>query len=905
MTERMSRKKERTVVGGSHEDEYALPPADVPANLIDTVGELRRLLLPARESLQKDIGTQDFISLIGAYREKNTTRKSISAQEREENGQTIWNHIQNVLIPQLQERVAALTGVPEATEAITVEKVLTAINDIESGKAASYEFAFRIARVLNQRKLSEHGVRLTRSDISDAPGFEELWQYVRNATTDISSNTAPTDETAVKERIGEFVQSVVRTKGLDIDKKDLWIYDNIEFLRMRNAALNTGTGLQATTSRLLNSTRVTVDNARPTSVWELMRNNLGTDISLPSDKIEEVFSARRKLFTRPQPAGHFVVDRPFRVSSQESESFDSIGYPISRILFKLEEERTAEKMQSEGVHVSLDASYDVSPGTINAFSEQLRGMFTAALTAAKEYRTPEEIEGYVQRAMQLFTPEMAKDAYAAARKKAADTKKSDEARLKEAAQRGYTAVFGSTPPPPDDFSRLQIAFTDELFSRLGLPDIVRRLTKGTYDTLLISGAWRDEEVSGYLTSLNEVDNVGQKRAKIEVFINSLPERINELDLSAIPQEQQERIRSLIHAFYDLAVERRSNRLTIDDARSRETSTLLTAYAEKFGVLVRSGVLPPLPTPWIYPEKEEDEDEDTYNARLAKNVHMKRKVYEKKQQRGRTRQNNSIVEHMKKLLEVIDSEKDLRGIFVGTLGPIIGKQGKDLKSALKERAAMYSDGGRTIQEQGSPATHEHPPYVIYDEKRNTFVQPPEKMRTELLSMDAALSAIETKIDSLRAYARTLESRIVTDPNPSDIAAALRVHESEFVTAVVQPLAELYAQAEKYRRAPTADTQLQWKAGGFMVSHLYRAMNASSEVRERIQRVEIGERIRSYIRDIKDQLVTAIQTDTRPEAQEGFKRLTAEVANWEDTLNNPGTVLSKTKLEELAKAVIGEE
>lgn len=626
------------------------------------------------------------------------------------------------LLPQLQKAVHELTENDTFGKAVTLDTLIEAVRRVETKEKARRDFSYELMdamRTTNPTVFNANNNDSTKKirpkELKRDPDIAALTQHL-----EAYSSTDARDIADARAAAETALRALLSKRGWHLSPEPL-LGPHVNVKELWNKAATQGTGIRGLTDVFLRE----IETEHVTAL-DAIESKTGKRLSLPADTISTRSDALLRYYqqleqSQPQT---FLVDRQVPGievrpdgSYRRTRDVVSISTPLSKMLLALQSAEEKDALKEEGIAMDLPASFSVAETTKELESTMVATLLNAVKVAegknkggSRRLLSDKEVIGWAHKLTQPITQELLEATYKDAKKIVKEEWSREQDTIKDAAKAGtYEPLIA--PPHPDQFTMLQAAFTHELLSKLGLAQALTEISGGIFTQPLSTGVRHADEVTSRLQSLELNESIGQKRLIIETFINTLPDTVEEIlkDPAAhnLPTDEKtlQRIRHAAQAFWLLATELRQGRLNVDDVRKKETATLLENFALSYGTLVRRGVVRHVSM--VFPEVErlEGESAEEY-AERSQRIAAERKIKTAQERDAfRSAQANLIAQDLLGFLQKVDAGEDLRQNFIGTLGRILGKQGKELKALLTKKMNEVETNPDIFELAHTPQTFE--------------------------------------------------------------------------------------------------------------------------------------------------------------------------------------------------------
>jgi hypothetical protein len=566
--------------------------------------------------------------------------------------------------------------------------------------------------------------------------------------------------------------------GPHVNVKELW-----------NKATGGGTGVRALADVFLRELEVGKKTA-----FDAIESRLGKRLVLPKDTIAtraDVFLQYYQRLEQSQP-DTFIADRLVPHMEQRADGslgrtrdVVSISTPVSKMLLALQTTEEAKAMIEEGISADLPSTFSIETTTKEFETFLGDTLLNAAKVAegknrdgSKKIASNKDILARAHTLAATLSPTLLESAYEEA-KQITKEEWAKEQKIIDALPTAGNYDTLEAPPHPDNFTMLQAAFTYILLDKIGFTPALTDITGGIFTKPLTMGVRHADEVAARLQSLELNESIGQKRLIIETFINTLPDAVEDIlkepAAHNIPTDEKtvQRIRHAAQAFWLLATELREGRLNVDDVRKKETARLLENFALAYGTLVRRGIVRPVSMTLPDVERFEGESDAEY-AERSERIHQERKT-KLLQERDlfRSTQAQLIAKDMLGFLEKLDSGDDLRQNFIGTLGQILGKRGKELKAALSQKMSEVAAQPEMFDAAHAPQTFE------FRRGKNTSAAsmvPPDLpeggFKDMLRDMERQVAEVRRRFNGLHTRLNALRQDILTSQAGETLVLAIQ-------------------------------------------------------------------------------------------------------------------------------------
>jgi hypothetical protein len=684
---------------------------EINQNLINPLAECQNLLQGLR-----------FDELDALLLEESSLTESLALVVGAKEAARITKRITTELLPQLQRAVTQLTNDPAFGAQVSLSSLLEAVRRVHTKEKARRDFSYELMdairstshTVFNENN-SDPKKKIRPKELKRDSDIAALTQHL-----EAYSSTDPHDIAEARAAAETALRSLLTKRGWQL-APDALLGPHVNVKELWNKASGQGSGVRALSDVFLRELEVNKKTA-----FDTIESRLGKKLLLPKDSVatrSETFLNYYQRLEQSQP-DTFIADRlvPHMEpradgSLARTKEVVSLSTPVSKMLLALQTKEEADAMVEEGISAELPASFSFET-THKEFETFLADTLLNAAKVAegknrdgsKKIASNKDIVARAHTLASTLSPELLQTVY----KEARDITKEEwakEQKTIEALTGTGTYATIEAPPHPDNFTMLQAAFTYILLDKVGFPEALTDVTGGIFTKPLTMGVRHADEVTARLQSLELNESIGQKRLIIETFINTLPDAVEDIlkDPAAhhLPSDENtlQRIRHATQALWLLATELREGRLNVDDVRKKETARLLENFALAYGTLVRRGIVRPVSM--TLPEVERLEGEsDTEYAERAERVHQERKTRLAEERAAfRTAQAQHIAQDLLGFLQKLDSGEDLRQNFIGTLGQILGKRGKELKTALTQKMNEVATNPELFERAHAPQTFE--------------------------------------------------------------------------------------------------------------------------------------------------------------------------------------------------------
>ncbi|OGG58422.1 hypothetical protein A2765_05745 [Candidatus Kaiserbacteria bacterium RIFCSPHIGHO2_01_FULL_56_24] len=728
-------KKEEKIVGGSFDkkgdviEDQSLVPTDVMTPL----GTLSNLLNPAVAKGEK------------TKRQTPEERKALIEAN----------------LGQLKRAVAYWTGDESAADKINLNLIESEMNHVHDGGRVARAFAISLVRLTAVPRGKQENII---SALTNRPEFTNLLRLLPEAPQhQTKEQLAPEISERARALIGRTAQELGYTENPD----SVWEGPPPTDPQIRlylDRANEYETGLLGVAMRVMHKA----------GALDLIKSENGPAFKFPSDALSTQLRGAQNFYAIHTRPGRYIMDMPFKT---DDGSRRSVGYSASKLLFAL----------SPDYEDMRDGASDL-PQRIDAFRSDISAL---ADRLAERSRKPlnNHQRGVLVGILDSLTPKAVQAAYKEALKIAREQRRGDERVFEEArtaAEAGGIPRMPSEPVPPDNFARLQTAFSNILLTELKsdrttLKEFLTDASKGYFTEFKMAGVWRDHAVAEMVESLENDTDMGRERARVEQLINNLPKLAEQAGQKRRGESPERKfgVRLIAQALYEMVAEIREKRLRDSRAANegektssaRETSTQQQEFARTYRMFVEYGLIQPRSEPLESPERLEGQTDAEYDTAVMEAVTAHERESKMQDEHFRAERKNKIFEHLLNLFDHLDDAKSLSGNMSARIGEILGKKGAEFKKAVREK--MQEIEARPPQEHFSqkqkPASwnwKDWDPYVVYDQKTGKLLQPPEQMRESITKAEQLVSAAKESLAALRLEFEELRVKVSLPEAPVD-------------------------------------------------------------------------------------------------------------------------------------------
>lgn len=780
----------------------ALSPMAALRNSLSGIARIENL---TEEKIKEIIVSR---AIARAEEESKAADKTAARAKGKMAGETEFENLITVSLPELRESLIYWTGTVEIGERVTLPMALKAIQTIEDGTKSKQDFAFNYTKKLYKGRISPDKQTLppgrVAQELLNNPNlkdrFDELWMKVSN----YDARAVASRETA-----GDMSElNVLFAQAIGIDSSDISPANgtgtNSEVSQAKllaNQAHNRGKSLQATLEQVLREIKLPDPATGMTTSALILLQSHKNDfagpnayVEYPSTDVATTTQLAQKYFNEPRRNGTFVLDRsnarPIKGAETPGErEYGSIGIPLSKILYQLKKNAeaitdTENEIESEPIAIVLNSVHDE---LVNELTET----FTTALNRPLE---TDEIEKYIHRLVfKLGEDNALNDIY----DEALVTYKNEVPTFKEKQKLAHENGMAEENAweTPDEFALLQRHFTAVLANRLGIQDTLAELGGRELKDIKLEfgGVERDPEVDALLRSEDTDRDLGAKRMKVEAFIQNLG-KLGDITKQLCPDcssEEREEMTLIAKAIYHYANEKRLERWDPTNTKADESGTTLKNYAAVFSTLSNRGLIEPLPASHLAPPQAETESSEEYTLRLRKYFVYQDGLRTKAHNEFLKQQQASIIADLRSLTQVLKS-KDKLSNFLGSLGRILNKTGNALKGEIlglveeiKAEPELFTNKTPSEKEQIDK------PYQIYIGDK--LMQPKQETIDTLESLHSRTESVQMALDKLEDELKVLIHRVQNqvEANPEALDTAITNWFNNYQSQVLEPLEKLRA------------------------------------------------------------------------------------------------------------------
>lgn len=734
------------------------PVVEEGSDLMAPIGKLRNALQLAVER-----GARTREQIEASIREQ-AKQQGLSDEKAE---QAVTKALE-VDLPALQEAFVYWTASAQVAEQVTIEQVAESLSKVKKGGKALREFVFELAK-----EYTDDGVlkgmapgKIASLIIQDQDARNELipiWNKLQTYDSEVASedfyNTLSefnkalsrslykqtSAETGDRETVAEDqIPNILTFQSKKDTEEDVRsVFKSVA--AMRNRAISSGDSLQSATQQLLSDVAIeNPETGEMINARELIVANAPAQdgaeqfIVLPKTDLIPHMQAARQYFDNLREENQFVVDRSNRRVTEDGErSYESLGTPISRLLYYLQ---LMEK-KSKGEEIDESVIQKLKPDTMSSeiIEEELFHTLRTAIRAHGNKVSEDEIRNAASNLTQrMIDMDRLQSAYTQSKK--------DMRTKMSGAEQQWT---------PDPFSRQQRSFTEALLNEVNFSSTLDALNRGQHIELQFGGVYRDPEVDGLLRSENMDEDISTKRRHVEGFINSLRNyfTITEEMAQGLSEEECTELGLIAKAIYFYATEKRSNRLELANKRTQDTARLNENYAQVFRTLVNHrGLLEQLPGVDTPRPQDEDETEEAYQRRQRNFYRRKKRQRVNRQRKFLQERQPQIIADLQSIREALQSDKGLDN-FLGTLGKIFNQSGAKLKQAIIEKIEDIRANPEAYQEeQYTEKAQERPPWEVEVDGKRMRPKPEkiqvfEGVKKDIDSIEIALNKAGADLNEL--------------------------------------------------------------------------------------------------------------------------------------------------------------
>ena len=707
--------------------------------------------------------SSDLLSPLGEICNRLRAIRSASTEERSR----IEQEIREIHLPKLQSAVSFWAGDGKAGAAISEEKIIAAMEHVEGGGMATRDFARQI--VTNATTIAErdpkdgHVVNIEKTEAAihslvQDPAFQKTISYMAHLEHNMDEAVALE---LLRTRVKDVVEDVFPQAAQDEGGRSLWLDGSLsteKVRRMRTRAFYPGTGLDTTANRLLDISTID-DGDERIRVRDMIQDHIGR-FRLPTSALQDPVSSARGVFLRRKPPiDALIIDRPFGIDIDGEKRVVSVDNAMSKITYAL---------QTEGRRG--DAAEEVERFPLAKGISELKTVMRAKLVNVAALGK-KEVLGKDTTALDEILAKI------------------DEKFLREELREAKRRVKKPNDPSLD--AKMLLAQRDpfvqldrELAARVlsltaadgrSLLQVFVDGSHGKYTQALFAGVWHDRAIDATLQAENVEQNPGTKMLRSLEFIYSLPELVEKAlaTRTDIDSQEKDEIRLVTQAFHNIVtrieLRRRMDEATESGAgerkgRAEQSAGIQKSYAQAYGVLFNRNLVPPPPPRPEYPEKEEGQSDEEYNALLRELITKNAVAQENEKRDFEKDRHTAIMRESRQFLERLHNDQDLRGVFFGTLRFASGLSNAEvLKKAVRDEMDILRASKDVKIFEDTRSESQIASGVVFHPELG-LRQPNEALRNFLNEFASRYEKAKIQLDEFFTKADTLYGNILTTDDP---------------------------------------------------------------------------------------------------------------------------------------------